>query len=112
MDAEKFGIKGDMRTILICKKISWNAVLIALPGILFWSEILLACHKGGPMGFADNDPGAFLWMFHHPLLSLQPALSAQLAVKTGITHFSSSCIIFKISGLLLVKMLREEVEKI
>ena len=59
MDAEKFGIKGDMRTILICKKISWNAVLIALPGILFWSEILLACHKGGPMGFADNDPGAF-----------------------------------------------------
>ena len=59
MDAEKFGVKGDMRNILICKKISWNAVLLALPGILFWSEILLACHKGGPMGFADNDPGAF-----------------------------------------------------
>ena len=27
--------------------------------LLLWSEILLACHKGGPMGFADNDPGAF-----------------------------------------------------
>ena len=36
-----------------------NAVLLALPGILLWSEILLACHRGGPMGFADNDPGAF-----------------------------------------------------
>ena len=37
----------------------WNAVLLALPVILLWSEILLACHRGGPMGFADNDPGAF-----------------------------------------------------
>ena len=59
MDAEKFGVKGDMRIILICKKISWNAVLLVLPVILLWSEILLACHRGGPMGFADNDPGAF-----------------------------------------------------
>ena len=37
----------------------WNAVLLVLPGILLWSDILLACHRGGPMGFADNDPGAF-----------------------------------------------------
>ena len=59
MDAEKFGTKGDMRTVLTRKKMRWNAVLLALPGILLWSEILLACHRGGPMGFADNDPGAF-----------------------------------------------------
>ena len=59
MDAEKFGVKGDMRTVLIRNKMSWNALLLVLPGILLWSEILLACHKGGPMGFADNDPGAF-----------------------------------------------------
>ena len=59
MDSEKSGTKGDMRTVLNRKKIRWNALLIALPGILLWSEILLACHKGGPMGFADNDPGAF-----------------------------------------------------
>ena len=48
-----------MRTVLIRKKMRLNAVLLALPGILLWSDILLACHKGGPMGFADNDPGAF-----------------------------------------------------
>ena len=59
MDAEKSGIKGDMRTVLIRKKMRLNAVLLALPGILLWSDILLACHRGGPMGFADNDPGAF-----------------------------------------------------
>ena len=59
MDAEKSGTKGDMRTVLTRKKMRWNAVLLALPGILLWSEILLACHRGGPMGFADNDTGAF-----------------------------------------------------
>ena len=59
MDAEKSGTKGDMRTVLTREKMRWNALLLALPGILFCSEILLACHKGGPMGFADNDPGAF-----------------------------------------------------
>ena len=59
MDSEKSGTKGDMRTVLTRKKMRWNAVLLALPGILLWSEILLACHRGGPMGFADNDPGAF-----------------------------------------------------
>ncbi len=48
-----------MQTVLIRKKMGWNALLFALPGIIFWSEVLLACHKGGPMGFADNDPGAF-----------------------------------------------------
>ena len=59
MDSEKSGTKGDMRTVLNRKKMRWNALLLALPGILLWSEILLACHRGGPMGFADNDPGAF-----------------------------------------------------
>ena len=59
MDAEKSRTKGDMPTVLNRKKRRWNAVLLALPGILLWSEIVLACHKGGPMGFADNDPGAF-----------------------------------------------------
>jgi hypothetical protein len=59
MDAEKSGTKGDMRTVLTRKKMRWNAVLLTLLGILLWSEILLACHRGGPMGFADNDPGAF-----------------------------------------------------
>ena len=59
MDAEKSGTKRDMRTVLTSKKMRWNAILLALPVILFWSEILLACHRGGPMGFADNDPGAF-----------------------------------------------------
>ena len=59
MDAEKIGIKRDMRTVLIRKKMRWIGVLPVLPGILLWSEILLACHRGGPMGFADNDPGAF-----------------------------------------------------
>ena len=48
-----------MQTVLIRKKMRLNAVLLALPGILLWSDILLACHKGGPMGFANNDPGAF-----------------------------------------------------
>ena len=48
-----------MRTVLIGEKMRLNAVLLALPGILLWSDILLACHRGGPMGFADNDPGAF-----------------------------------------------------
>ena len=59
MDAEKSRTKKHMRTILTREKIRWNAVFLALSGILFWSEILMACHKGGPMGFADNDPGAF-----------------------------------------------------
>ena len=36
-----------------------KSVLISLAVILLWSDLLLACHRGGPMGFADNDPGAF-----------------------------------------------------
>ena len=59
MDAEKTKTKGDMRTVLTSKKMRGNTLLLLLPGILLWSEILLACHRGGPMGFADNDPGAF-----------------------------------------------------
>jgi len=38
---------------------NWNSVLLTLAGVLFCNQFLLACHKGGPMGFADNDPGAF-----------------------------------------------------
>jgi len=41
------------------KKMRLNSVLLAILIILLWNEILLACHRGGPMGFADNDPGAF-----------------------------------------------------
>ena len=59
MDTEKSKIKKKMRTILRKNKIGWYAILLVLLGILVWSEILLACHRGGPMGFADNDPGAF-----------------------------------------------------
>ena len=59
MDAEKSRTKGDMRAFLTKENIRWNSVLLTLTGILLWSEILLACHRGGPMGFADNDPGAF-----------------------------------------------------
>ena len=59
MDAEKSGTKGKMQTVLTRKKNKWEAVFFALLVILFWSETLMACHRGGPMGFADNDPGAF-----------------------------------------------------
>ena len=38
---------------------NWKSLLLAHAAILLWSQLLLACHKGGPMGFADNDPGAF-----------------------------------------------------
>ena len=48
-----------MRTVLISKEMRWKALLLALPVILLWSNILLACLRGGPMGFADNAPRAF-----------------------------------------------------
>jgi hypothetical protein len=48
-----------MRTILSRKEMGWKSVLLALAVIFLRSELLMACHKGGPMGFADNDPGAF-----------------------------------------------------
>ena len=59
MDAEKSGTKGKMQAVLTKNKIKWGAVFFALTVTLFWSETLMACHRGGPMGFADNDPGAF-----------------------------------------------------
>ena len=59
MDAEQYKTKKNMWTVLTLEKISWYNILLAFFGILLWSEILLACHRGGPMGFADNDPGAF-----------------------------------------------------
>ncbi|MBS1254881.1 MAG: hypothetical protein MAG581_00677 [Deltaproteobacteria bacterium] len=48
-----------MRSVLMREKMRWISLLLVLLVLLLWSEILLACHKGGPMGFADNDPGAF-----------------------------------------------------
>jgi len=37
----------------------WKIVLLLAIGISLCSETLWACHKGGPMGFATNDPGGF-----------------------------------------------------
>ena len=37
---------------------SWKIILL-LTTIILGKEELVACHKGGPMGFATNDPGAF-----------------------------------------------------
>ncbi len=59
MDAKKPRAKEQMLFVLNRKKMIWNSLLLSILGIFLWSEILLACHRGGPMGFADNDPGAF-----------------------------------------------------
>ena len=37
----------------------WKIVLLLAIGISLCSETLWGCHKGGPMGFATNDPGGF-----------------------------------------------------
>ena len=37
----------------------FNTILLLATATILWSETALACHKGGPMGFASNDPGAF-----------------------------------------------------
>lgn len=37
---------------------SWKIILLLIT-ILLSKEEIVACHKGGPMGFATNDPGAF-----------------------------------------------------
>ena len=37
----------------------FNTILLLAIMTILWSEAALACHKGGPMGFASNDPGAF-----------------------------------------------------
>ena len=36
-----------------------NTILLMATASILWSEAAFACHKGGPMGFANNDPGAF-----------------------------------------------------
>ena len=36
-----------------------NTILLMATSTILWSEAAFACHKGGPMGFANNDPGAF-----------------------------------------------------
>ena len=36
-----------------------NTILLLAIVTILLSEAALACHKGGPMGFASNDPGAF-----------------------------------------------------
>ena len=37
----------------------FETIFLLTISVLFWSEAVWACHKGGPMGFATNDPGAF-----------------------------------------------------
>ena len=37
----------------------WKIVLQLAILVFLSSEFLWACHKGGPMGFATNDPGGF-----------------------------------------------------
>ena len=37
----------------------FNTILLLAIVTILWSETVLACHKGGPMGFASNDSGAF-----------------------------------------------------
>mgnify|MGYP001166797003 CR=1 FL=1 len=59
MDAEKSRTKTQMLIVLNKIKLRWKSLLISLSGVFLWSGVLLACHRGGPMGFADNDPGAF-----------------------------------------------------
>ena len=58
MDAKKPRAKEQMLFVLNKKK-KWKSLFLSIIGIFLWSEILLACHRRGPMGFADNDPGAF-----------------------------------------------------
>ena len=36
-----------------------NTILLLATATILWSEAALACHKGGPMGFASYDSGAF-----------------------------------------------------
>ncbi len=36
-----------------------NTILLMATASILWSEAAFACHKGGPMGFANNNPGAF-----------------------------------------------------
>ena len=38
---------------------SWKNFLLVTTAVIFGGGGLWACHKGGPMGFAANDPGAF-----------------------------------------------------
>ena len=37
----------------------FNTILLLAIATIYWSETALACHKGGPMGFASYDSGAF-----------------------------------------------------
>ena len=38
---------------------SLKTILLLLAILTICGETVLACHKGGPMGFASNDPGGF-----------------------------------------------------
>ena len=37
----------------------FNTILLLATATVFWCKAALACHKGGPMGFASYDSGAF-----------------------------------------------------
>ena len=38
---------------------SWKTFLLLTSAVIFGGGNAWACHKGGPMGFANSDPGAF-----------------------------------------------------
>ncbi|HBR59913.1 MAG: hypothetical protein CL909_09500 [Deltaproteobacteria bacterium] len=38
---------------------SWKTILLLTTAVIFGGGNAWACHKGGPMGFANSDPGAF-----------------------------------------------------
>ena len=38
---------------------SWKSFLLLTTAVIFGGASAWACHKGGPMGLASNDPGAF-----------------------------------------------------
>ena len=76
----------------------WKIVLLLAIGISLCSGTLWACHKGGPMGFATNDPGGFsLDITLSQLLPVQ-VHKVHLVVKTGITPSINGFNIWKLSG--------------
>ncbi|MBT3215355.1 MAG: hypothetical protein HN351_11970, partial [Deltaproteobacteria bacterium] len=38
---------------------NWKTFLLLTTAVIFGGGNAWACHQGGPMGFANGDPGAF-----------------------------------------------------
>jgi hypothetical protein len=38
---------------------NWKTIILLTTAVIFVGGNAWACHKGGPMGFATNNPGAF-----------------------------------------------------